>query len=533
MFDHKSRTFGRLRPIFWGSLAAWLSILTLAEPARAIPVFARKYRTSCITCHAGFPKLNSVGEAFRRHGYQFPADEEILVKDEPIPMGNEAYREMWPNSIWPSDIPHLPPVALRARMGYKQFLNTPAAATSTDFQFPMDYSLLSAGTFGENISWYAGMVLAGKGGHGGGGGHGAAEGLEPELERLFVQFSNLFAWSAYEDDNGMREGNRWLTLPPHAMNLRVGQFDPGVVAPWASIHRQWGVAGRLPNVVSLGDSHFENDIQNMNPFMLEPAMRGLELHGIVRQYNSYAVGMVNGNGTMASAWDNNANKDFYFRVARKWFGFPLDGVLGEAPAPEDGDLAADEEIDDDAMGPPTMDFWREIQFETGFFGYFGQNTVMVQREFEDEGIDGTDFEVVHTVAMLTDKFERVGVDARVQFQDLDLFGMCYWGWNEAPGAELEDGELEVFSDIGLFTWFLEADYFIKPWLTTYLRYEELSFDSGHFQRHKGIERAVAGVVFTVRANMRIVGEFVIDAKGPADGEYTTNDHFTLLLDFAY
>ena len=45
------------------------------------------------------------------------------------------------------------------------------------------------------------MTLAGKGGHGGGGGHGGEEagGLEPDLERVFVQFSNLFAWSEEED----------------------------------------------------------------------------------------------------------------------------------------------------------------------------------------------------------------------------------------------------------------------------------------------------------------------------------------------
>ena len=520
-----------------GTILGCLTILAFAERAQAIPVFARKYGTSCITCHAGFPKLNSVGEAFRRNGYQFSKDDDLLVKDEPIPMGNDAYKDMWPNSIWPSDLPHLPPVALRARLGYKQLINTPpggghggaAAPASTDFQFPMDYSLLSAGTLGEDISWYAGMVLAGKGGHGGGHG-GGSEGLEPELERLFVQFSNLFAWSQYDDEDGMRDGNRWLTLPRHAMNLRVGQFEPGVIAPWASIHRQWGITGRLPNLVSLSDGGFEGGIQNTNMFMLEPAQRGFELNGTIRQYNSYAIGLVNGNGSMG-AWDNNTDVDLYFRVARKWFGFPLDGVLGESQADGDG---GGELPDLD----PGMDFWREIQLETGFFGYFGKNMVMVDQEFEyevlDEDEDSHHLELVERIGMFSDRFQRIGFDGRFQFQDLDIFGVAYWGWNNSPGAEMEDGELEIFEDVRLFTYFVEANYHIKPWLTTFARYEKLRFSSHHFQDHKGVERGVVGAVFTVRSNMRIVTEFLIDGRGPNHGgEYSTNDAFTAMLDFAY
>ncbi len=517
MHGNESRTLGRTATIGLGAAAAWFSLLVFAQPALAIPVFARKYRTSCTTCHAGFPKLNSDGEAFRRNGYQFPADEDLLVKDEPIPMGNEAYRDLWPNSIWPSDIPNLPPVAFRARMGYKQFLNTPAGDPSGDFQFPMDYSLLTAGTFGENISWYAGFVLAGRGGHGGGGGgHDAEEaaGLEPELERLFVQFSNLFAWSPYEDDDGMRAGNRWMILPPRFLNLRVGQFEPQVVAPWGSIHRQLGITGRLPNVATLGS----------NGFMLEPAQRGFELHGLWRQYNSYAVGMVNGNNAM-TAWDNNTHKDFYFRVARKWWGAPIDGVLGVADSGENGEG----EVADpgDALAP-SLDFWREVSGETGFFGYFGRNTVAAEEE-EEIIFHGVEHGHVEHMHMRLNDFDRIGFDARTQWQDLDIFGAFIWGWDEDVGGEKAEIEPDT-----LFTWFVEADYVFKPWLTGYVRYEELEFGDGHRQEHDRINRAVVGAVFTIRANMRVVTEFTLDAKGANDeGEFTTHDVWTTMLDFAF
>lgn len=43
--------------------AAIIGLLS-AAPAHAIPAFARKYETSCLTCHTIYPKLNpSVGVA--------------------------------------------------------------------------------------------------------------------------------------------------------------------------------------------------------------------------------------------------------------------------------------------------------------------------------------------------------------------------------------------------------------------------------------------------------------------------------------
>ncbi len=49
------------------------TVLLLAPRAEAIPAFARKYETSCQTCHTVFPKLNAFGTAFRLNGYRMPA----------------------------------------------------------------------------------------------------------------------------------------------------------------------------------------------------------------------------------------------------------------------------------------------------------------------------------------------------------------------------------------------------------------------------------------------------------------------------
>src|SRR5439155_9909501 len=40
--------------------------------AHAIPLFARKYNTTCFTCHTSEPLLNDFGRRFQAAGYQLP-----------------------------------------------------------------------------------------------------------------------------------------------------------------------------------------------------------------------------------------------------------------------------------------------------------------------------------------------------------------------------------------------------------------------------------------------------------------------------
>src|SRR5512141_3256592 len=87
-------------------------MLAVSRPARAFPVFARKYQTSCTTCHTIFPKLNPFGEAFRLNGYRMPKETEAQVKQTPVSLGSEAYKRVWPNAVWPNELPGNAPVAL-------------------------------------------------------------------------------------------------------------------------------------------------------------------------------------------------------------------------------------------------------------------------------------------------------------------------------------------------------------------------------------------------------------------------------------
>ena len=79
-----------------GVLSIFAILLVSARSALGVPAFARKYGTSCLTCHTVYPKLNPFGEAFRRNGYRFPGVDSDFVKQEAVPLGQEAYKKEFP-----------------------------------------------------------------------------------------------------------------------------------------------------------------------------------------------------------------------------------------------------------------------------------------------------------------------------------------------------------------------------------------------------------------------------------------------------
>ena len=96
------------------SISLWLAALVAiaSGPAGAVPAFARKYETSCQTCHTIFPKLSPFGEAFRRNGYHFPGVDSDYVKQATIPLGQEAQKGAFPQASWPGTLPGVPSIAV-------------------------------------------------------------------------------------------------------------------------------------------------------------------------------------------------------------------------------------------------------------------------------------------------------------------------------------------------------------------------------------------------------------------------------------
>ncbi|MGA3086738.1 MAG: hypothetical protein ABSE95_18450 [Thermodesulfobacteriota bacterium] len=150
-----------MKRIFWGSIVLAVFFVSLfPQEAAAIPAFARKYRTTCTTCHTVFPKLSALGEAFRLNGYKLPDTDELYVKDQPVSMGAEPYKKVFPNSLWPSDIPGTPPFSIRTTGAVN--VNTGGANGShnnTDFNFPGEIDLLAAGNLGKDFSFFMNLAF--------------------------------------------------------------------------------------------------------------------------------------------------------------------------------------------------------------------------------------------------------------------------------------------------------------------------------------------------------------------------------------
>lgn len=475
-------------------LATSLVLVATAQQVQAIPAFARKYETSCQTCHVAFPKLNSFGEAFRNNGYRFPAGDDEVVKQKPVSLGAPAWKRVWPEAVWPSDIPGgSVPFALQIT---NRFDYRPDDPVSNEFMFPNEIELYSGGTLGEDISFYAAVTLLERNDFGG-------------LHRLFGQFDSLGG--------------------THLLNVKFGGFEPRAV-PFSS-HRRLTKTNYLLNNLQAGlDSALLGDVEighahaGSNSFAFSNSQRGVELWGVKDGRwgggFSWAFGVVNGNGlggftlvpppvaeeddhqddhhdeAAAGGFvplgeghddggeghdegegghdggdahgltflDNNSSKDVYWRASYKFFGTTMTGrERGSAPGGESRN-------------------WIDNSFRVGTFGIRGQ------------GRGGE-------LLLEEEDYLRYGVDVDLWYRDLNLFGAYMWGRNERPG---HDALLEFESR----SWFAQADYVVFPWLIPAIRYEVASFDpimEGDelvAPAMPSIRRLVPGVNLLIRANVR-------------------------------
>jgi hypothetical protein len=137
-------------------------MLFASQDASAIPSFARKYGTSCYTCHSGFPNRNAFGEAFKNNGYRWPGGEdEDKSKQEQLKMGADGWKKTFPESPWPAEIPGYAPIAIWVRgnlVDYSDAVKTPAGANITNQKFQWGNGIFNnatiffGGTMGDNLS---------------------------------------------------------------------------------------------------------------------------------------------------------------------------------------------------------------------------------------------------------------------------------------------------------------------------------------------------------------------------------------------
>ena len=281
--------------ILWGMIGVMslLALATVSDKAEAIPAFARKYETACITCHATFPRLTALGEAFRLNGYKMPGMDELYVKDEPLILGAAAYKRVFPNAVWPSTIPGTPPIALRIAMNYAG--NTGGGPPpKTNFTID-EASLLGAGSFGENMSFF--VVIE----HHDASLNSTFNSSDNTISNEFDSGTSLSAWLMWSDLFKSALGD-------HHLNVRLGTVGKQDLA--------------LPNNRPEGKITVEEYLyaDELDIDVGGNKSVGAELNGFGKSWR-YNAGVMNGDGT-------SSKKDYFAAASFKIGGLGYDGSGG-------------------------------------------------------------------------------------------------------------------------------------------------------------------------------------------------------------
>lgn len=297
---------------------AWLAVAALIGPGvpatAEIPAFARRYRTSCSTCHTAAPKLNVMGEAFRLNGYRFPENDQLLRKEPSVPLGEEPWRDLWPRAIWPGEVPGTVPIAIRLQTDLAILRDT--GGTVVDLRFPNELYVLAGAALGDQIAAFVESEWS------------RAEGFEVVQAKVAIQ--DPVPWLP------RRLLNLWVGLQRlYAFVFAEAEIDRAAHEPFA-----WQ-RFRASDLV-LGTP--TGSLESGNTFALDRPQPMLELNGLVLGRGYYAVGVSQGAGEEAE--DNNRTKDVYWRLRYKLGGLALDGTYapGRGPLPGTGGQLLDRSL---------------------------------------------------------------------------------------------------------------------------------------------------------------------------------------------
>jgi len=333
-----------------------LLLIPSSADAAAIPAFARRYRTSCSTCHTAAPKLNALGEAFRLNGYRLPFNDKLIRKEEPVSLGAEPWKDLWPRAIWPGELAESVPLSIRIQNDVTAVRNA-GGSTRTTFRFPNEIYLLGAADFKDGIGAFLETEWT------------RESGLEVKQAR--VQFE-----LARSDE----PGGASLNLGIGQQNLYLFTFTDRQIDRAGQVKFSWQDF-RYSDIV-LRQPTSADSLRSTNAFNLGTTQPAIELNGLIgggRLY--YGVGVSQGAGGLTE--DNNDAKDVFYKLRYKFGGLGLDGRYadGDGPLPGGGGQLLE----------------HSLTLET--FGYFGAEPLSDQED---------------------DHYRSFGVNARALLGRLDL-----------------------------------------------------------------------------------------------------------------
>jgi len=464
--------------LFAAFITAMLATMAGARDASALPSFARKYQTSCLTCHTVFPVLNPFGEAFRRNGYRFPSQKGSVdsdsVKASMIALGQEEYKKTFPNSVWPSNIPDAIPLSVMFNGGVA--LNIPgedahqAAGNTFDWGGIVgEFHLYGAGALSDTLTYMTQVTLTQSGDNA----------LQGDIETAYLLWNDVVG-------------------PDHAVNIWLGRlWNPqltsfGLNSSYLGDTRMPGVSViglyNSSGAFSLGAETVHND--------------GVEINGIIKHRFAYSLGWLashTGSGLNAL----NA-EDAYAHIGIKSGGVALDGEGKYGP-----------NVPDPAKP------WAEKAITVDAFAYHGLNVL-------DNGT-GTVAGGNAVAVAQPDKFNAVGGTIRAQYDSLvlDMGGQYeshshpYAGTPATanPSGNAIPGVPDYTGAHGVVAWG-ELDYVVWPWFVPGVR-AEYTLGSAESSSAFSLLRVVPGVAMLVRPDVKVVltGDFETAQGTPVSGSW--------------
>ncbi len=444
-------------------LGVFALALTWSPQALAIPAFARKYQTSCTTCHTAWPVLNPFGEAFRRNGFRFPGDDTDAIKQEMTKLGNDAYKQVFPKAVWPAVIPDSVPVAFGfiGNAAYAPVAGTAATsgnpgtqpgsngATLTTPYFSLNDLMMEAhiwtgGTFNNSLSYFGEVTLS------------FGEGAQVDIERGYLIFNDIL----------------YKAVGPHVFNLLVGRNFPTITS--FDNHSSYVADGYVPEITvpSMvgGNGSFTPGINELGI---------IELNGTVAGRFSYSVGMNAGTNDYVSPTGGGItppSSDAYAHVGFKLGGMRLDGEGG---------------------GQSSSNAWEETALTLDVFGYHSES-------YYNDDQTNLDLDTANTI----------GGALHGQIGSFTLVLGALDQFHNHPDSS--------GSAVAVLTGWGEASYVVYPWFIPALRVETTQVDGSQDVNFAYsvpvLTRILPAINFVIRPNVivQLIGE-IDHANGAPPG----------------
>jgi hypothetical protein len=440
--------------------------------AGAVPSFARKYQTSCLTCHTVYPVLNPFGEAFRRNGYRFPSQKGSVdsdaVKAPMIALGQEEYKKTFPRSVWPSEIPDAVPLSVMFNGAVNvNFPNSDAHdAAGNTFNWGGlvgEFHLFGAGSLSDTLTYFTQLTI------------GTDSTID--VETAYLLWNDIIG-------------------PDHAVNLWVGRlFAPQLTS--FGLHSDYLADTRMPAISVVGLYN------GTGSFTIgQGHTDGVEANGILFHRLGWSAGWVA--SSSASGLSAPNVEDAYVHVGVKSGGVALDGEGKYGP-----------------NVPDPMKPWAEKAITLDAFGYHGLNVL-------DNGTGVANGAAATPIAQ-RDSFDVAGATIRAQYDSLTLDSGLQYEYHARPYAGTPATVLPNasafpgvpdYANAKAFVQWNELSYVVFPWLVPAIR-TELTRATYEASNPISLFRLVPGVAMLIRPDVRLIvtGDFERAYGTPAAGSW--------------